>query len=96
MWAKPVKKGTFNRLETTILLESGSDYFVLSEKFRCLKTQFFVKVKVYNGKLVATLGKCSLKVHINDLATTFEFFGIPYYSHDMILGWNFSKQQKHY
>ncbi|UYV65991.1 K02A2.6-like, partial [Cordylochernes scorpioides] len=76
--------------------DSGADYSVVSEKFRrLLRTPFFVEsgpvVKVANGKLVKTLGKCSLKVHINDLTTTFEFIEIPDCSHDIILGWDFFK-----
>ncbi|UYV72938.1 hypothetical protein LAZ67_10001233, partial [Cordylochernes scorpioides] len=76
--------------------DSGADYSVVSEKFRrLLRTPFFVEsgpvVKVANGKLVKTLGKCSLKVHINDLTTTFEFIVIPDCSHDIILGWDFFK-----
>ncbi|UYV63435.1 hypothetical protein LAZ67_2004061 [Cordylochernes scorpioides] len=88
--------GGINGLETTILIDSGADYSVVSEKFRrLLRTPFFVEsgpvVKVANGKLVKTLGKCSLKVHINDLTTTFEFIVIPDCSHDIILGWDFFK-----
>ncbi|UYV64788.1 K02A2.6-like [Cordylochernes scorpioides] len=89
-------KGNINGLETTILIDSGADYSVVSEKFRrLLRTPFFVEsgpvVKVANGKLVKTLGKCSLKVLINDLTTTFEFIVIPDCSHDIILGWDFFK-----
>ncbi|UYV63051.1 hypothetical protein LAZ67_2002979 [Cordylochernes scorpioides] len=89
-------KGNINGLETTILIDSGADYSVVSEKFRRrLKTPFFVEsgpvVKVANGKLVKTLGKCSLKVHMNDLATIFEFIVIPDCSHDIILGWDLFK-----
>ncbi|UYV63096.1 hypothetical protein LAZ67_2003113 [Cordylochernes scorpioides] len=89
-------KGNINGLETKILIDSGADYSVVSEKFRRrLRTPFFVEsgpvVKVANGKLVKTLGKCSLKVLINDLATIFEFIVIPDCSHDIILGWDFFK-----
>ncbi|UYV68065.1 hypothetical protein LAZ67_5002947, partial [Cordylochernes scorpioides] len=46
--------------------DSGADYSVVSEKFRRrLRTPFFVEsgpvVEVANGKLIKTLGKCSLK-----------------------------------
>ncbi|GFV18819.1 CCHC-type domain-containing protein [Trichonephila clavipes] len=69
--------------------------FVISDKYRrFLKKVLFadaksVMLKVADGNFVRPIGKCVLRVRINNRELPFEFIVLSHCSHDVILGWDF-------
>ncbi|UYV82546.1 hypothetical protein LAZ67_21002737, partial [Cordylochernes scorpioides] len=48
-------------------------------------------IRVANSKCVRALGKCVLRIKVNELTQPFEFLVLPQCSHCVILGWEFLK-----
>ncbi|UYV66998.1 hypothetical protein LAZ67_4003622, partial [Cordylochernes scorpioides] len=76
------------------LVDSGADYSVISESFRrYLKIPFFAEkgpvLRVANRKHIETLGRCNLKVSIEELEIYFTFVVFSECSHHIILGLDF-------
>ncbi|GFW89010.1 transposon Ty3-I Gag-Pol polyprotein [Trichonephila clavipes] len=77
------------------LVDSGASYSVISDKYcRFLKKVLFndaksVMLKVADGNFVRPIGKCVLRVRINNRDLPFEFIVLSHCSHDVILGWDF-------
>ncbi|UYV72561.1 hypothetical protein LAZ67_9003705, partial [Cordylochernes scorpioides] len=76
------------------LVDSGADYSVISENFRrYLKIPFFAEkgpvLRVANRKHIETLGRCNLKVSIEELEIYFTFVVFSECSHHIILGLDF-------
>ncbi|UYV72359.1 hypothetical protein LAZ67_9002777 [Cordylochernes scorpioides] len=76
------------------LIDTGASYSVISANFReSLKVVMIentnITLKVANNRFVSPLGKCLLRVGINDFQRTAEFLVLPSCSHDVILGWDF-------
>ncbi|GFW86726.1 transposon Ty3-I Gag-Pol polyprotein [Trichonephila clavipes] len=46
-------------------------------------------LKVADGNFVRPIGKCVLRVRINNRELPFEFIVLSHCSHDVILGWDF-------
>ncbi|GFW64658.1 peptidase A9 domain-containing protein [Trichonephila clavipes] len=46
-------------------------------------------LKVADGNFVRSIGKCVLRVRINNRELPFEFIVLSHCSHDVILGWDF-------
>ncbi|UYV65518.1 hypothetical protein LAZ67_3004582 [Cordylochernes scorpioides] len=72
---------TINGTEVLALVDSGADYSVISEDFRCrIRTPMLSSegpiIRVANSKCVRALGKCVLRIKC---------------SHCVILGWDFLK-----
>ncbi|GFV22406.1 transposon Ty3-I Gag-Pol polyprotein [Trichonephila clavipes] len=69
--------------------------FVISDKYRrFLKKVLFadaksIMLKVADGNFVRPIGKCVLRVRINNRELPFEFIVLSHCSHDVILGWDF-------
>ncbi|UYV71117.1 K02A2.6-like, partial [Cordylochernes scorpioides] len=81
---------------TRALVDSGSSYSVISERFRLkLKKIMFaetdVTLRVANGKIVRPKERCTLKLDLNGLQESFEFVVMEDCSHEVILGWDFLK-----
>ncbi|UYV83453.1 K02A2.6-like, partial [Cordylochernes scorpioides] len=78
------------------LVDSGADYSVISEDFRCrIRTPMLSSkgpiIRVANSKCVRTLGKGVLRIKVNELTQPFEFLVLSQCSHCVILGWEFLK-----
>ncbi|GFV37773.1 transposon Ty3-I Gag-Pol polyprotein [Trichonephila clavipes] len=77
------------------LVDSGASFSVISDKYhRFLKKVLFadtksVMLKVADGNLVRPIGKCVLRVRINNQELPFEFIVLSHCSHDVIVGWDF-------
>ncbi|GFU96754.1 transposon Ty3-I Gag-Pol polyprotein [Trichonephila clavipes] len=77
------------------LVDSGASFSVISDNYRrFLKKVLFadaksVKLKVADGNFVRPIGKCVLRVRINNRELPFEFIVLSHCSHDVILGWDF-------
>ncbi|GFX68500.1 transposon Tf2-9 polyprotein [Trichonephila clavipes] len=77
------------------LVDSGASFSVISDKYRrFLKKVLFadaksVMLKVADGNFVRPIGKCVLRVRINNRELPFEFIVLSHCSHDVILGWDF-------
>ncbi|GFV53045.1 retrovirus-related Pol polyprotein from transposon 412 [Trichonephila clavipes] len=77
------------------LVDSGASFSVISDKYRqFLKKVLFadaksVMLKVADGNFVRPIGKCVLRVRINNRELPFEFIVLSHCSHDIILGWDF-------
>ncbi|GFX40733.1 retrovirus-related Pol polyprotein from transposon 297 [Trichonephila clavipes] len=77
------------------LVDSGASFSVISDKYRrFLKKVLFadaksVMLKVADGNFVRPIGKCVLRVRINNQELPFEFIVLSHCSHDVILGWDF-------
>ncbi|GFU82125.1 transposon Ty3-I Gag-Pol polyprotein [Trichonephila clavipes] len=77
------------------LVDSGASFSVISDKYRrFLKKVLFVDaksvmLKVADGNFVRPIGKCVLRVRINNRELPFEFIVLSHCSHDVILGWDF-------
>ncbi|GFS56750.1 transposon Ty3-I Gag-Pol polyprotein [Trichonephila clavipes] len=77
------------------LVDSGASFSVISDKYRrFLKKVLFadaksVMLKVADGNFVQPIGKCVLRVRINNRELPFEFIVLSHCSHDIILGWDF-------
>ncbi|GFY24344.1 transposon Ty3-I Gag-Pol polyprotein [Trichonephila clavipes] len=95
-------KMTGNQLDVIIdkkpiraLVDSGASFSVISDKYRrFLKKVLFadaksVMLKVADGNFVRPIGKCVLRVRINNRELPFEFIVLSHCSHDVILGWDF-------
>ncbi|GFT85530.1 transposon Ty3-I Gag-Pol polyprotein [Trichonephila clavipes] len=93
-------KMTGNQLDVIIdkkliraLVDSGASLSVISDKYRrFLKKVLFadaksVMLKVVDGNFVRPIGKCVLRVRINNRELPFEFIVLSHCSHDVILGW---------
>ncbi|GFV09117.1 transposon Ty3-I Gag-Pol polyprotein [Trichonephila clavipes] len=76
-------------------VDSGASFSVISDKYRrFLKKVLFadaksVMLKVADGNFVRPIGKCVLRVRINNRELPFEFIVLSHCSHDVILGWDF-------
>ncbi|GFV18387.1 transposon Ty3-I Gag-Pol polyprotein [Trichonephila clavipes] len=72
-----------------------ASFSVISDKYRrFLKKVLFadaksVMLKVADGNFVRPIGKCVLRVRINNRELPFEFIVLSHCSHDVILGWDF-------
>ncbi|GFY06112.1 transposon Ty3-I Gag-Pol polyprotein [Trichonephila clavipes] len=95
-------KMTGNQLDLIIdkkpiraLVDSGASFSVISDKYRrFLKKVLFadaksVMLKVADGNFVRPIGKCVLRVRINNRELPFEFIVLSHCSHDVIQGWDF-------
>ncbi|GFU20466.1 transposon Ty3-I Gag-Pol polyprotein [Trichonephila clavipes] len=95
-------KRTGNQLDVIIdkkpiraLVDSGASFSVISDNYRrFLKKVLFadakiVMLKVADGNFVRPIGKCVLRVRINNRELPFEFIVLSHCSHDVILGWDF-------
>ncbi|GFV49473.1 transposon Ty3-I Gag-Pol polyprotein [Trichonephila clavipes] len=95
-------KMTGNQLDVIIdkkpiraLVDSGASFSVISNNYRrFLKKVLFadaksVMLKVADGNFVRPIGKCVLRVRINNRELPFEFIVLSHCSHDVILGWDF-------
>ncbi|UYV76491.1 hypothetical protein LAZ67_14000675 [Cordylochernes scorpioides] len=87
---------TINGTEVLALVDSGADYSVISEDFRCrIRTPMLSSkgpiIRVANSKCVRALGKCVLRIKVNELTQPFEFLVLSQCSHCVILGWDFLK-----
>ncbi|GFT99791.1 retrovirus-related Pol polyprotein from transposon 17.6 [Trichonephila clavipes] len=77
------------------LVDSRASFSVISDKYRrFLKKVLFadaksVMLKVADGNFVRPIGKCVLRVRINNRELPFEFIVLSHCSHDVILGWDF-------
>ncbi|GFW63671.1 retrovirus-related Pol polyprotein from transposon 17.6 [Trichonephila clavipes] len=77
------------------LVDSGASFSVISDNYRrFLKKVLFadaksVMLKVADGNFVRPIGKCVLRVRINNRELPFEFIVLSHCSHDVILGWDF-------
>ncbi|GFY15694.1 retrovirus-related Pol polyprotein from transposon opus [Trichonephila clavipes] len=77
------------------LVDSGASFSVISDKYRrFLRKVLFadaksVMLKVADGNFVRPIGKCVLRVRINNRELPFEFIVLSHCSHDIILGWDF-------
>ncbi|GFV72311.1 hypothetical protein TNCV_637731 [Trichonephila clavipes] len=77
------------------LVDSGASFSVISDKYRrFLKKVLFadaksVMLKVADGNFVRPIGKCVLRVRINNRELPFEFIVLSHCSHDVIIGWDF-------
>ncbi|GFX35500.1 transposon Ty3-I Gag-Pol polyprotein [Trichonephila clavipes] len=77
------------------LVDSGASFSVISDKYRrFLKKVLFadaksVMLKVADGNFVRPIGKCVLRVRINNRELPFEFIVLSHCSHNVILGWDF-------
>ncbi|GFU62993.1 hypothetical protein TNCV_29061 [Trichonephila clavipes] len=77
------------------LVDSGTSISVISDKYRqFLKKVLFadaksVMLKVADGHFVRPIGKCVLRVRINNREMPFEFIVLSHCSHDVILEWDF-------
>ncbi|GFU97194.1 transposon Ty3-I Gag-Pol polyprotein [Trichonephila clavipes] len=77
------------------LVDSEASFSVISDKYRrFLKKVLFadaksVMLKVADGNFVRPIGKCVLRVRINNRELPFEFIVLSHCSHDVILGWDF-------
>ncbi|GFU15187.1 retrovirus-related Pol polyprotein from transposon 297 [Trichonephila clavipes] len=77
------------------LVDSGASFSVISGKYRrFLKKVLFadaksVMLKVADGNFVRPIGKCVLRVRINNRELPFAFIVLSHCSHDVILGWDF-------
>ncbi|GFW81863.1 hypothetical protein TNCV_2885371 [Trichonephila clavipes] len=77
------------------LVDSGASFSVISDKYRrFLKKVLFadaksVMLKVADGNFIRPIGKCVLRVRINNRELPFEFIVLSHCSHDVILGWDF-------
>ncbi|GBM97175.1 hypothetical protein AVEN_153483-1 [Araneus ventricosus] len=85
---------TVKRQCVKALVDSGVDYYVISEELRRqLNAPMFSEtghtLKTACGKPVAALGRCVLKVNLNGTVKPFEFLVFIHFSHQMILGWDF-------
>ncbi|UYV69914.1 hypothetical protein LAZ67_7001174 [Cordylochernes scorpioides] len=85
---------TINGQNVEALVDSGADYSVISESFRrYLKIPFFAEkgpvLRVANRKHIETLGRCNLKVSIEELEIYFTFVVFSECSHHIILGLDF-------
>ncbi|UYV84941.1 hypothetical protein LAZ67_X004064, partial [Cordylochernes scorpioides] len=83
-------------LRILALVDSGADYSVISEDFRCrIRTPMLSSkgpiIRVANSKCVRALGKCVLRIKVNELTQPFEFLVLSQCSHCVILGWDFLK-----
>ncbi|GFU97603.1 transposon Ty3-I Gag-Pol polyprotein [Trichonephila clavipes] len=99
-------KMTGNQLDVIIdkkpiraLVDSGASFSVISDKYRrFLKVLFAdaksVMLKVADGNFVRPIGKCVLRVRINNRELPFEFIVLSHCSHDVILGWDFLERLK--
>ncbi|GFT52166.1 hypothetical protein TNCV_4493861 [Trichonephila clavipes] len=73
------------------LVDSGASFSVISDKYRrFLKKVLFadaksVMLKVADGNFVRPIGKCVLRVRINNRELPFEFIVLSHCSHDVIL-----------
>ncbi|UYV66446.1 hypothetical protein LAZ67_4001706 [Cordylochernes scorpioides] len=87
---------TINGTKVLALVDSGADYSVISEDFRCrIRTPMLSSkgpiIRVANSKCVRALGKCVLRIKVNELTQPFEFLVLSQCSHCVILGWDFLK-----
>ncbi|GFU99040.1 transposon Ty3-I Gag-Pol polyprotein [Trichonephila clavipes] len=95
-------KMTGNQLDVIIdkkpiraLVDSGASFSVISDKYRrFLKKVLFadaksVMLKVADGNFVRPIGKCVLRVRINNRELPFEFIVLSHCSHDVILDGTF-------
>ncbi|UYV72292.1 K02A2.6-like [Cordylochernes scorpioides] len=85
---------TINGQNVEALVDSGADYSVISESFRRnLKIPFFAEkgpvLRVANRKHIETLGRCNLKVSIEELEIYFTFVVFSECSHHIKLGLDF-------
>ncbi|UYV69302.1 K02A2.6-like [Cordylochernes scorpioides] len=85
---------TINGQNVEALVDSEADYSVISESFRrYLKIPFFAEkgpvLRVANRKHIETLGRCNLKVSIEELEIYFTFVVFYECSHHIILGLDF-------
>ncbi|UYV60343.1 K02A2.6-like [Cordylochernes scorpioides] len=85
-----------DRSEVLALVDSGADYSVISEDFRRhIRTPLLSSkgpiIRVANSKCVRALGRCVLKINVNELTQPFEFIVLSECSHKVILGWDFLK-----
>ncbi|GFU04582.1 transposon Ty3-I Gag-Pol polyprotein [Trichonephila clavipes] len=101
-------KMTGNQLDVIIdkkpiraLVDSGASFSVISDKYRrFLKKVLFADAKeryaekVADGNFVRPIGKCVLRVRINNRELPFEFIVFYICSHDVILGWDFLERLK--
>ncbi|GFU98240.1 transposon Ty3-I Gag-Pol polyprotein [Trichonephila clavipes] len=77
------------------LVDSGASFSVGSDKYRrFLKKVLFadaksVMLKVADGNFVRPIGKCVLRVRINNRELPFEFIVLSHCSPDVIIGWDF-------
>ncbi|GFX69071.1 retrovirus-related Pol polyprotein from transposon 297 [Trichonephila clavipes] len=77
------------------LVDSGASFSVISDNYRrFLKKVLFtdaksVMLKVADRNFVRPIGKCVLRVRINNRELPFEFIVLSHCSHDVILGWDF-------
>ncbi|UYV76681.1 hypothetical protein LAZ67_14001729 [Cordylochernes scorpioides] len=72
------------------------DYSVISEDFRRLIRVAMLSsrrpiIRVVNSKCVRALGRCILRINVNELIQPFEFIVLSECSHNVILGWDFLK-----
>ncbi|UYV82112.1 K02A2.6-like [Cordylochernes scorpioides] len=89
-------KITIKGSEVLALVDSGADYSVISEYFRRhIRTPLLSSkgpiIRVANSKCVRALGRCVLKINVNELTQPFEFIVLSECSHKVILGWDFLK-----
>ncbi|UYV82076.1 K02A2.6-like [Cordylochernes scorpioides] len=89
-------KITLKGSEVLALVDSGADYSVISEDFRRhIRTPLLSSkgpiLRVTNSKCVRALGRCVLKINVNELTQSFEFIVLSECSHKVILGWDFLK-----
>ena len=77
------------------LVDSGASFSVISDEYRRhLKKVMFsnsknIVLKVANGNFVRPIGKCILRITVNNRELPCEFIVLPQCSHDVILGWDF-------
>jgi hypothetical protein len=79
------------------LVDSGASFSVISNPYRrqLKKTMFQntidTPLKIADGKYVQPLGRCIIRLTVNNLTQPFEFVVLSSCSHDVILGWDFLK-----
>ncbi|UYV61868.1 K02A2.6-like [Cordylochernes scorpioides] len=89
-------KITIKGTEMLALVDSGADYSVISEDFhRLIKVPMLSSrgpiIRVANSKCVRALGRCILRINVNELIQPFEFIALSECSYNVILGWDFLK-----
>ncbi|UYV81402.1 K02A2.6-like [Cordylochernes scorpioides] len=72
---------------THALVDSGASYSVVSDRFRLklrniMLAETDVSLRVANGKVIKSKGRCTLKLGLNGLLENFGFIVLEDYSHD--------------
>ncbi|UYV84729.1 hypothetical protein LAZ67_X003238 [Cordylochernes scorpioides] len=89
-------KITIKGTEVLALVDSGAYYSVIFEDFcRLIKVHMLSIrgpiIRVANFKCVRALGRCVLRINVNELIQPFEFIVLSECSHNVILSWDFLK-----